>query len=101
MLCSHERNDVWVMKEYMVKESQTELYTIKCPNDVLSPPICMSFGSEILHVLNSSLMIYNLQDDLMRYLEVTNVYTDAHLEAELYIESLFCPVFTKQTNQYL
>ncbi|KAF3630484.1 putative 60S ribosomal protein L13a-4-like [Capsicum annuum] len=31
VLCSHERTDVWVMKDYGVKESWTKMYTIKSP----------------------------------------------------------------------
>nr|XP_016511225.1 PREDICTED: uncharacterized protein LOC107828440 [Nicotiana tabacum]XP_016511226.1 PREDICTED: uncharacterized protein LOC107828440 [Nicotiana tabacum]XP_016511227.1 PREDICTED: uncharacterized protein LOC107828440 [Nicotiana tabacum] len=48
VLCNYDliRADVWVMKEYRVKESWIKLYTFKYPNDlesqVLFPPICMS-----------------------------------------------------------
>ncbi|KAK4356867.1 hypothetical protein RND71_022477 [Anisodus tanguticus] len=35
VLCNYHktRADVWVMKEYGVKDSWTKMYTIKCPND--------------------------------------------------------------------
>lgn len=89
-----KRIDVWVMKEYGVKESWTKLYTIKCPNYMLSPPLCMSIEGEVLHMFGSALTIYNPEDDLMRYPEVTIV--DGYLKAELYIESLVCPVLQKE-----
>ncbi|KAM3358730.1 F-box/kelch-repeat protein isoform X1 [Capsicum galapagoense] len=96
VLCSHKRTDVWVMKEYGVKESWTKLYTIECPYHVLSPPLCTSFEGEILHVFALTLTICNPEDGLMRYPEVTNidVYVDA--DAELYIESLVCPVLQNE-----
>ncbi|XP_060214326.1 F-box/kelch-repeat protein At3g23880-like [Lycium barbarum] len=95
VICNYQRNnqiiqaDVWIMKEYGVKESWTKLYTIKNPIYMLCPPLCMS-NEGILAVLKSTLMIYNSKDDLMRYPKVTNV--DGGLAAELYIESLVCPV---------
>ncbi|KAK4341561.1 hypothetical protein RND71_040062 [Anisodus tanguticus] len=35
VLCNYQktRADVWVMKEYGVKDSWTKMYTIRCPND--------------------------------------------------------------------
>ncbi|PHU02795.1 hypothetical protein BC332_28046 [Capsicum chinense] len=83
-------------KEYGVKESWTKLYTIKCPYYMLSPPLCMSIKGEILHVFRSTLTTYNPEDDLMRYPEVTNLDGYDHLEAELYIESLACPVLQNE-----
>ncbi|KAF3657366.1 putative 60S ribosomal protein L13a-4-like [Capsicum annuum] len=96
VICCHERSDVWVLKEYGVKESWTKLYTIKCPYYMLSPPLCMSIEGEILHVFRSTLMTYNPEDDLMRYPEITNLDGYDHLEAELYIESLGCPVLQNE-----
>lgn len=93
---------MWVLKEYGVKESQTKLYTINYLNDpkycVLSPPICMSKKSEILHVFESTLTIYNPEDDSIRHPVVT--YID-RLEAKLYIESLVCPILQNEpTTQH-
>ncbi|XP_055810321.1 F-box/kelch-repeat protein At3g23880-like [Solanum dulcamara] len=93
VLCnSYERthSDVWVMKEYGVKESWTKLYTIRFPeNYTLSPPLFMYNEGEILFVFESTFAIYNTKNDSITYREVTNV--DDSIEAELCIESLVCP----------
>ncbi|XP_059316547.1 F-box/kelch-repeat protein At3g23880-like [Lycium ferocissimum] len=91
VLSNHERMDVWVMKEYGVKESWTKLYTIiKCPGCATSPPICMSIEGEILHTFGSTLTILKPENDTMRFPKVTNI--DGHVGEKLYIESLVCPI---------
>ncbi|XP_009614765.1 F-box/kelch-repeat protein At3g23880 [Nicotiana tabacum] len=100
VLCNYQRTwaDVWVMKEYGVKESWTKMYSIRCPNDpgkyMFSPPLCMSNKGEILLVFGSIFMKYNPDDDSISYPEVTNF--DACLEAEIYIESLVCPLLQNE-----
>ncbi|KAK4715791.1 hypothetical protein R3W88_014129 [Solanum pinnatisectum] len=96
VLCSHEKTDVWVMKEYGVKESWTKLYSIKCYLCELSPPLYISIEGEILQDLETNLTIYNPEDDSMRYPEVTNAF--GNLEATtLYIESLVSPVLQNKS----
>lgn len=103
MFCHHLRShaDVWVMKEYGVKESWTKMFIIKYPYDpvgysLFGPPFCMSSEGEILFKNGSVFMIYNLKDDSMRSSKVTNC---GHLvEANLYIESLVWPVIAKVTR---
>lgn len=100
VLCNYRRthSDVWVMKEYGFKESWTKLYTIRFPDDPenyeLSPPLCMSYKGEILLVFESTLAIYNPKNDSIAYPEVTSV--DDSIEAELYIESLVCPILQNE-----
>ncbi|KAG5604434.1 hypothetical protein H5410_025926 [Solanum commersonii] len=96
VLCSHEKTDVWIMKEHGVKESWTKLYSIKCYLCELSPPLYMSIEGEILHVLETNLTIYNPEDDSMRYPVVTNAYANC-LEAELFIRSLVSPVLQNES----
>ncbi|XP_055810326.1 F-box/kelch-repeat protein At3g23880-like [Solanum dulcamara] len=89
---SYERTyfDVWVMKEYGVKESWTKLYTIRYPeNYKLSPPLFMYNKGELLLAFESTFAIYNPKNDSITYREVTTV--DESIEAELCIESLVCP----------
>ncbi|KAK4348639.1 hypothetical protein RND71_031394 [Anisodus tanguticus] len=66
IFCSYQRTctDVWVMKEYGVKESWARLHTIKFPlsisrEPVLSPMFCKSNKGEILLEFGSRFMIYN------------------------------------------
>lgn len=87
--------DVWVMKEYGIKESWTLMLTIKYPGDEVEmcnlfyPLLFMSKKGEILVVFGSISMIYNPKDESIRYSEVTNF--DGYYEAEIYIESLVSP----------
>ncbi|KAF3616452.1 putative 60S ribosomal protein L13a-4-like [Capsicum annuum] len=54
VLCNYRTwADVWVMKEYGVKDSWGKMYTIRCPNDdpgkfMFSPPLCVSNKAEDL-----------------------------------------------------
>ncbi|XP_055814316.1 F-box/kelch-repeat protein At3g23880-like [Solanum dulcamara] len=98
-LCSHL--DLWVMKEYGVKESWTKMFTIKYPDDLVGhsmvcPPFCMLIEGEILCRIGSIFMIYNPNDDSMRFRKVTNCN---HLvEAKNYIESLVWPFVAEGTR---
>ncbi|CAN4090921.1 unnamed protein product [Withania somnifera] len=96
VLCNYHktRADVWVMKEYGVKDSWEKMYTIIYPDDpgkyMFSPPLCLSNKGEILLVFGSIFMIYNPNDESIRYPEVINF--DACLETEIYTESLISPL---------
>ncbi|XP_006358426.1 F-box/kelch-repeat protein At3g23880-like [Solanum tuberosum] len=87
--------DVWLMKEYGVKESWTKMFTIKMPDDQLvygylgQIRLHLASGSEILVVFGSTFMIYNLKGDPLRSSKVIN--SNNWDEAEIYIESLVCP----------
>ncbi|PHT39069.1 hypothetical protein CQW23_22642 [Capsicum baccatum] len=100
VLCNYRTwADVWVMKEYGVKDSWGKMYTIRRPNDdpgnfLFSPPLCVSNKGEILLVFGSIFMIYNPNDDSIKYPELNNF--DACLEAEIYIESLISPLLQNE-----
>ncbi|XP_060174030.1 F-box/kelch-repeat protein At3g23880-like [Lycium barbarum] len=53
--------DVWVMKEYGVKESWTKMFTLKYP--VSSPPFLISNKDEILLMFGKKFLLYNLKDE--------------------------------------
>lgn len=105
--------DVWVMKVYGVKESWTKMLTIEYPGDpfvyynyILFPPSFISNKGEILVCFVSSkvmtystsldqrinIMTYNPKDDSFRYSKVINFNFDSWRSAEIYVESLVCPL---------
>ncbi|XP_009619458.1 F-box/kelch-repeat protein At3g23880-like [Nicotiana tomentosiformis] len=92
--------DVWVMKEYGVKESWEKIFTIKSPVDSTGnrfhPLILMSNEGEILLQFGSRFTNYNSKDDSIKYLDVTNFAPS--LEAQIYVKSLVCP-FLPRTQQ--
>ncbi|WMV47479.1 hypothetical protein MTR67_040864 [Solanum verrucosum] len=94
--------DVWLMKEYGVKESWTKMFAIKMPDDQLvygylgQIRLHLASGSEILVVFGSTFMIYNLKGDPLRSSKVIN--SNNWDEAEIYIESLVCPFSTVGTE---
>ncbi|KAM3249614.1 F-box/kelch-repeat protein like [Capsicum annuum] len=103
MFCHHLRShaDVWVMKEYGVKESWTKMFIIKYPYDpmgysLFGPPFSMSSEGEILFRNDSVFMIYNPNDDSIRFPEVSNC--GPLVEATLYIESLVWPFVANGTT---
>ncbi|XP_009775226.2 F-box/kelch-repeat protein At3g23880-like [Nicotiana sylvestris] len=89
--------DVWVMKEYGVKESWVKIFTIKSPVDstanIFYPPILMSNEGEILIQFVSRFTKYNSKDESIKYLDVTNFAPS--LEAQIYVKSLVCPFIRK------
>ncbi|XP_060203723.1 F-box/kelch-repeat protein At3g23880-like [Lycium barbarum] len=99
VFCSYQRTqtDVWVMKEYGIKESWTKMCIIKYPNYLvgnrLCPPFCMSSEGEILFEHGLTFIIYNPKDDSFRYPTVTNC--DSFYWENMYIESLVWPIFTE------
>ncbi|XP_016497979.2 F-box/kelch-repeat protein At3g23880-like [Nicotiana tabacum] len=99
--CNYEwttHADVWVMKDYGVKESWTKMFTIKFPHRptgyIFTPPIFMSNKGEVLLQFGSRFTKYNPKDDSTRYLDVTN-FAPCLEEAEIYVKSLVCPFFTE------
>ncbi|XP_059309992.1 F-box/kelch-repeat protein At3g23880-like [Lycium ferocissimum] len=98
------RINLWVTKEYGIKESWTKMYTIKCLSDLETcfhfPSCYMSKKGEILVLYGTYGMIhnqedtpsvikkiYNPKDDSISYTKVTNLWM-----TEIYIESLVCPL---------
>ncbi|XP_060208267.1 F-box/kelch-repeat protein At3g23880-like isoform X1 [Lycium barbarum] len=84
--------DVWVMKEYGVKESWAKIYTINFSHDISNvwfPLFCKSHKGEFFLAFRSTFMIYNPKDDSIRYLEVAN--SSYCFAEDFYIESLVCP----------
>uniref|UniRef100_M0ZWX8 F-Box protein n=1 Tax=Solanum tuberosum TaxID=4113 RepID=M0ZWX8_SOLTU len=94
----------WLMKEYGVKESWMKMFTLKIPQD---PSVCgylgkirlhMASGSEILVVLGSTFMIYNLKGEIYKLRSSKATNSNNWDEAEIYIESLVCPFSTVGTE---
>lgn len=87
--------DVWVMKEYGVKESWTKMFTVKSPEDsmgrIFYPIILMSNEGEILLKFGSRFTKYNPKDDSIRYVDVTKL-APCH-EVQIYVKSLVCPFY--------
>ncbi|KAM3326658.1 hypothetical protein P3S67_001784 [Capsicum chacoense] len=97
VLCNNtwRHTDVWVMKEYGVKESWTKMLAIKKSpvgfrSHVRGPPILMSNEGEFLLQFGSHLGKYNPMDDSIRCLDV--ICFASYFEAELYVKSLVCPL---------
>ena len=89
--------DVWVMKEYGVKESWTKMFNFKCVGySFFGPHFCMSSEGEILFKNGSNIIICNPKDDSMRFQEVTNC--GQLVDAKLYIESLVWPFVVEHTR---
>ncbi|KAL3359982.1 hypothetical protein AABB24_016469 [Solanum stoloniferum] len=103
VFCNYERirADVWVLKEYGVKESWTKMFTINLPYDPVGyqycPLFCLSNKGGILFQFGSTFMIYNPKDDSIRYSEITCY--NAFYEAYIFIESLVWPISTKPRMQ--
>uniref|UniRef100_A0A5B7BIV1 Putative F-box associated interaction domain-containing protein n=1 Tax=Davidia involucrata TaxID=16924 RepID=A0A5B7BIV1_DAVIN len=84
--------DVWVMKEYTVKDSWTKLVTIPYLTGLpqYPMPLCISKNDEILTEFGSSLVIYNPKNNIFRYPLIHNF--QAYLEVDTYVESLVSPI---------
>ncbi|KAG5586276.1 hypothetical protein H5410_046710 [Solanum commersonii] len=89
--------DVWVMKEYGVKESWTKMFNIKCVGYCFfGPHFCMSSEGEISFKNGSSIIICNPKDDSMRFQEVTNC--SQLIDAKFYIKRLVWPFVVEHTR---
>lgn len=88
---THHRTDVWVMKEYRVKESWTKLFTIAPPTvePYLSvvPLVYSGDGSEVLlNHDNKRLIWYDLKRGTVRNAPVQNLPPNFY--ADVFVESL-------------
>ncbi|KAL6536574.1 hypothetical protein OROGR_001818 [Orobanche gracilis] len=92
VICNYEnvRSDVWVLKEYGIKESWTKLVTIpyfgEAGKSFFLSPLCMLPNGEILLAVGTGLVVYDPRASCFRYLETSNI--SAFLEADIYFESL-------------
>ncbi|KAL2470281.1 F-box/kelch-repeat protein [Abeliophyllum distichum] len=95
VICDYQktRADVWVLKEYGIKESWTKVVTIPYINEpgryMYSIPLCILRNGEVLLALGSSYVVYNPKENSFRFPKISNV--DDFLEANTYIESLVSP----------
>ncbi|XP_057486624.1 F-box/kelch-repeat protein At3g23880-like [Actinidia eriantha] len=103
VLCNYPGThvDVWVMKEYGVRESWTKLFVISYlpepSNDGFSRPLCISKNGEILLQYGSQLVLYNPKDGTSKILDIQNIYD--FLEADTYVESLVSPNAVQRQHQ--
>lgn len=92
VLCDYQntRADVWVMKEYGVKESWTRVASIPYFNDherfLYSNPLLIMPNGEILLVFRTRLVVYNPKDNCFRRPRISNFHSS--LEVDIYFESL-------------
>lgn len=92
VLCDYQstRADVWVLKEYGVKESWTRVVSIPYLNDherfLYSHPLLIMPNGEILLVFRTRLVVYNPKDNCFRRPQISNFHN--FLEADIYFESL-------------
>ncbi|XP_060209027.1 F-box/kelch-repeat protein At3g23880-like [Lycium barbarum] len=86
--------DVWVMKEYGVKESWTKMFTVKCPHSpassVFKALFLVSNKDEILLMFGQNFLLYNLKDGSINYPKF-NKFVSGVVKA-IYVESLVSPV---------
>lgn len=87
--------DVWVMKDYGIKESWTKMCTItyqKLERDIYFPSVFLSNNGDVLVGYGSMFILYNPKDDSFKYPKVIN-YSEWQI-GEIYIESLISPLST-------
>ncbi|XP_073287018.1 F-box/kelch-repeat protein At3g23880-like isoform X1 [Primulina huaijiensis] len=96
ILCNYQyiNADLWVLKEYGVKESWTKVATIPyvdTPGKLLySKVLFMLQNGELLLVFGMHFVVYNPEDNSVRIPETSNL--KAFLEADIYFESLVSPL---------
>lgn len=82
--------DVWVLKEYGLKESWTKLFCLPCfdrgGRSVFLKPLCLLSNGEILLIFGSSLVLCNPACSSFRVLEASNFD-----RVEIYVETLVSP----------
>ncbi|KAI3470418.1 hypothetical protein Pfo_027081 [Paulownia fortunei] len=92
VLCDFPKTsvDVWVLKQYGVKESWAKVVTVPYLDDPwkgpYSTPLCIGPKGEILLVYGSSFIMYDPKDNWFRRPKMRNF--DTFLEADVYTESL-------------
>ncbi|WOH08290.1 hypothetical protein DCAR_0727728 [Daucus carota subsp. sativus] len=92
--CQKCRWDVWVMKEYGVKESWTKLVTILNMDDPYGypyTPLYIYANADLLLKFVSRIVVYNIKEGVMD-LAITN-FTGCYdcYEADTYVETLVSP----------
>ncbi|XP_059284953.1 F-box/kelch-repeat protein At3g23880-like [Lycium ferocissimum] len=96
MICKNPSThvDIWFMKEYGDKESWIKMFTINYTLDpmgyLFSQSFYLSKRGEFLLVFESTFMIYNPKDNSLRFPKCPKF--GCALSAEIYIESLVCPI---------
>ncbi|KAH6805433.1 hypothetical protein C2S51_030264 [Perilla frutescens var. frutescens] len=92
VLCEYQsrRVDLWVLKEYGVKESWTRVVSIPYLHDpghasYLNPLLIMPNG-DVLLVFKTRLVVYSPKDNTLRRPRISNAHN--FLEADIYFESL-------------
>ncbi|XP_059316844.1 F-box/kelch-repeat protein At3g23880-like [Lycium ferocissimum] len=101
MFCNYQSHaDVWVMKEYGIKECWTKICAISRPKSLVMhkfiPPFFLSNKGELMFVFDSIFIIYNPKNDSTRYSKVTGYN---NFDPYVYIESLVWPFFAKGTKE--
>ncbi|KAI3459039.1 hypothetical protein Pfo_015702 [Paulownia fortunei] len=92
VLCDYPKTsaDVWVLKQYGVKESWDKVVTVPYLGDPwqgpFSTPFCIGPKGEILFIFGSTFVIYYPKDNCFQHPQIVNF--DAFHEADVYIESL-------------
>ncbi|XP_019229205.1 PREDICTED: F-box/kelch-repeat protein At3g23880-like [Nicotiana attenuata] len=92
--------DVWIMKEYNVKESWTKLvslpYTVAGIGSRISP-LCISDSGEVLLHDGSRVLVYNAGDNEYKSVQIRNMDTGVGA-ATVYAESLISPNLDSTEN---
>ncbi|WMV47470.1 hypothetical protein MTR67_040855, partial [Solanum verrucosum] len=88
--------DVWVMKEYGVKESWMKMFTFRYPHPCLmflfNPPHLISNKGKILLMCGKTFLLYNLKDESITYPKFTTFGSDLVSVESTYLEGLVSPV---------
>ncbi|XP_075487094.1 F-box/kelch-repeat protein At3g23880-like [Primulina tabacum] len=91
--CQCINADLWVLKEYGVKQSWTKVATVPymdIPGKLLySKPLFMLQSGELLLVFGMHFVVYNPRDNSVRITEISNL--EKFLVANIYFESLVSP----------
>lgn len=95
--------DIWVMKEYGVKESWDKVATVpyyQGPRDCSLPtPLTIGPNGEVLLIHKSTFLIYNPKGNVFRIPQITDAATLNFLDFGVYVESLVSVVpDVKQEN---
>ncbi|XP_049407834.1 F-box/kelch-repeat protein At3g23880-like [Solanum stenotomum] len=92
--------DVWVMKEYGVKESWIKMFTFQYPHPhphrclmfLFNPPHLISNKGKILLMCGKTFLLYNLKDESITYPKFTTLGSDLVSVESTYLDSLVSPV---------
>ncbi|XP_069145162.1 F-box/kelch-repeat protein At3g23880-like [Solanum lycopersicum] len=90
--------DLWVRKEYGVKESWTKMFTFKYPHPYPSlmflfyPPHLASNKGKVLLMCGKTFVLYNLKGESITHPEFTTFRSDLVSVESTYLESLVSPI---------